>query len=115
MVERRDFIPEKGDIVALVFSPKQGHEQAGKRPALVVSPSEYNRKTGLFLACPVTSKVKGYPFEVTLPDFMTTQGVVLADQVKSLDWKHRKAAFIEKAPEGVLGAVTGRIRLLIGE
>ena len=83
----RRYVPRRGDIVWLSFTPQAGHEQAGRRPALVLSPSAYNRKVGLALFCPVTSRVKGYPFEVTVPKGLSVAGVVLADQVKSLDWQ----------------------------
>ena len=79
--------PERGALIWLTFKPQSGREQAGRRPALVVSPSAYNSKVGLALVCPITSKVKGYPFEVPLPDGGPVQGVVLADQLRSLDWR----------------------------
>ena len=79
------YVPRRGDLVWLSFDPQAGHEQAGRRPAFVLSPEAYNRKTGLFLACPVTSKEKGYPFEVSLPSGLQVSGVILADQLKSLD------------------------------
>ncbi len=114
MVESSRYVPDRGDIVELFFSPQKGHEQAGKRPALVLSPMAYNSRTSLFIACPITSREKGYPFEVALPEGCTTRGVVLADQVKSLDWTCRSASFIEKAPEAVYKAVLERIMVLIG-
>lgn len=83
------YCPNRGDIVWLTFSPQAGHEQAGRRPALVLSPESYNRKVGLALFCPITSQVKGYPFEVAVPPGFEVSGVVLSDQVKSLDWKAR--------------------------
>ena len=86
------YCPKRSDIVWLTFTPQAGHEQAGHRPALVLSPERYNRKVGLALACPITSQVKGYPFEVPIPPGLEVSGVVLADQVKSLDWKARKAS-----------------------
>lgn len=109
MVDR--YVPDRGDIVWLEFTPQTGHEQAGRRPALVVSPQTYNAKTSLMLACPITSKVKGYPFEVPLRG--TISGVVLADQLKSLDWQARKAEFIEEAPENVIGDTLEKIHLLL--
>lgn len=114
MVETSGYIPDRGDIAELIFSPQQGHEQAGKRPALVLSPMTYNSKTSLFIVCPITGKEKGYPFEVALPEGCKTYGVILTDQLKSLDWKCRSASFIEKAPEAVLNAVVERIMVLIG-
>ena len=89
MVKR--YVPDRGDIVWLNFTPQAGHEQAGHRPALVLSPAAYNGKTGLMLCCPITSQVKGYPFEVRLDAGADAQGVVLSDQVKSLDWQARQA------------------------
>ena len=85
------YVPERGDVVWLNFTPQAGHEQAGHRPALVLSPAAYNGKTGLMLCCPITSQVKGYPFEVQLSPDAGVRGVVLSDQVKSLDWRARQA------------------------
>jgi mRNA interferase MazF len=93
MVSR--YVPEEGDIVWLEFDPQAGHEQAGHRPAVVLSKKAYNRRTGLAIFCPITSRVKGYPFEVHV-EGLKIQGAVLADQVKSLDWKARRAKLIEK-------------------
>ena len=106
------YVPKRGDIIWLNFNPQAGHEQAGKRPALVLSPAEYNRKTHLLIACPITSKVKGYPFEVALTG-KKIDGVVLSDQVKSLDWHVRKAAFAEKAASAVIEEVQTKLMLLI--
>ena len=89
------YIPNRGDLVWLEFTPQTGSEQAGRRPALVISPKSYNGKVGLGLFCPITSRVKGYPFEVLLPEGSAVVGVVLADQLKSLDWRARKAKLIE--------------------
>lgn len=105
-----EYVPEAGDVVWLQFNPQSGHEQAGHRPALVVSPSNYNAKAGLMICCPLTSRVKGYPFEVALGD----GSVVLADQVKSLDWHARRARYKEKAPDTVLADVRAKLRALIG-
>jgi len=91
------YVPERGDLVWLNFTPQSGHEQAGKRPAIVLSPKAYNQKVGLALFCPITSKIKGYPFEVQLSTTSKVKGVILADQIKSLDWKNRQATFIQKA------------------
>ena len=102
--------PERGDLIWLSFSPQSGREQAGRRPALVVSPSTYNSKVGLALVCPITSRVKGYPFEVALPEGELVQGVVLADQLRSLDWRSRDAELIAKAPT----AVVERVLQLVG-
>lgn len=94
--------PARGDLIWLAFSPQSGREQAGKRPALVISPTAYNAKVGVALVCPITSKVKGYPFEVLLPPGCPVQGVVLADQLRSLDWRSRQAERIATAPIPVL-------------
>ena len=109
----RPYVPERGDIVWLQFSPQAGHEQAGHRPALVVSPLEYNRKVGLALLCPITSKVKGYPFEVELPAGLKTKGAVLSDQLKSLDWRVRKAKRVATVPGDVMDEVVARILALV--
>jgi len=107
------YVPAKGDVVWLEFSPQVGHEQAGRRPALCLSPWEYNKKVGLAIFCPITSQVKGYPFEVFLPDSVEINGVILADQVKNFDWKTRSASFICKIPDEVLSEVFGKIRTLL--
>ena len=112
MVEGR-FIPDRGDLVWLQFDPQSGHEQSGKRPALVISPAPYNGKVGLTLFCPVTSRVKGYPFEVVIPQHCPIEGVILSDQIKSLDWQSRQATFICKVPEETLAEVISKIDLLI--
>ena len=109
------YIPSRGDIVWLSFDPQAGHEQAGHRPAFVVSPEAYNRKTGLFLVCPITSKVKGYPFEVPLPSGLQVGGVILADQIKSLDWKARRAKFAAFTHDDVANEVAALILPLIDE
>ncbi|MBI6621542.1 endoribonuclease MazF [Pseudomonas corrugata] len=109
----RRYVPESGDIVWLYFDPQAGHEQAGHRPAVVLSPSSYNHKTGLMLCCPMTTQVKGYPFEVEVAG--ERLGAVLADQVKSLDWKARKAEFKGKLTPAELSAVRIRAIALIGE
>ena len=107
------FIPDRGDAIWLTFTPQAGHEQAGRRPALVLSPAAYNGKVGLALLCPITSQVKGYPFEVALPDGLPVSGVVLADQVKSLDWRARNADRIARLPESVTAEVLRRIQTLL--
>ena len=106
------YAPERGDVVWLSFNPQAGHEQAGRRPALVLSPKEYNNKVGLSLLCPITSQVKGYPFEVVIPDDCEVQGVVLSDQVKSLDWRIRDAEFFCRLPDEVLNEVLGKLLTL---
>jgi len=106
-------MPARGDLVWLQFTPQAGHEQAGTRPALVISPRAYNRRVGLALLCPVTSQVKGYPFEVPLPAGLRIQGVILADQLKSLDWRVRKARCAGQVPREVLEEVVARALALI--
>ena len=108
-----NYIPDRGDLVWLNFSPQSGHEQAGRRPAICLSPKEYNGKTGLAIFCPITSKIKGYPFEVKLPEGLPIKGVILADQIRSLDWRARKAEFIAKAPKEVLEETLNLIGLLL--
>ncbi|WP_342636732.1 endoribonuclease MazF [Ancylobacter aquaticus] len=105
------YVPEAGDIVWLQFSPQAGHEQAGHRPAVVLSPTSYNR-LGLMLCCPLTTKRKGYPFEVPIED--ERQGAVLADQVKSLDWRVRAASFKGRISDSELAQVRAKARSLIG-
>jgi mRNA interferase MazF len=107
------YIPDRGDAVWLDLTPHAGHEQAGRRPALVVSPITYNSKTGLALLCPITSKIKGYPFEVKLPESSRVRGVVLSDQVKCLDWRARRAELISHLPDSVTDEVRSMIRLLL--
>ena len=112
MVEA-DYVPRRGDIVWLHFTPQAGHEQAGRRPALVLSPQTYNEKTGLALCCPITSQVKGYPFEVHLPSLNVVTGVVLADQIKSLDWRARWARFACPTTLQVVAEVQGKVDALL--
>lgn len=107
------YIPERGDLVWLQLTPQSGHEQAGKRPALVISPKSYNAKVGLALMCPVTSKIKGYPFEVIIPQDLPIEGAILSDQLKSLDWQSRQASFICRAADETLLEVIAKIELLI--
>lgn len=108
------YTPKRGDVVWVSLDPQAGHEQAGRRPAFVVSPEAYNRKTGLFIACPITSRAKGYPFEVSLPPNSKVSGVILSDQIKSLDWKARRAEFASATDAATIGAVVDRILPLIG-
>ncbi|MBF6649123.1 MULTISPECIES: endoribonuclease MazF [unclassified Methylobacter] len=107
------YIPERGDLVWIAFDPQAGHEQAGRRPGLVITPHAYNAKAGLALICPVTSQVKGYPFEVALPVGGRVGGVVLADQVRSLDWAARQAEKASKVDGNVLAEVLAKIEALI--
>ena len=108
----RGYVPEAGDIVWLRFDPQAGHEQAGHRPALVVSPSAYNSKTGLMVCCPMTTRIKGYPFEVLIAG--TRPGAALADRVKSLDWVARKARRKGKVSRAELAEVRAKMIALIG-
>lgn len=106
------YIPHKGDIVWLDFDPQTGHEQKGHRPALCLSHYEYNKKTHLALFCPITSHIKGYPFEILLTNH-SISGCILSDQIKSLDWKSRNCRFIEKAHNDELDLVIEHIKLVI--
>lgn len=107
------YTPERGDVVWLHFNPQAGHEQAGRRPAVVLSPSSYNGRVGLAIVCPVTNQAKGYPFEVQIPNGLEVSGVALSDQVKSLDWRVRKAAFICKLPDETIAEVMQKLATLI--
>ena len=113
MVRRAPYAPDRGDLVWLTFDPRAGHEQRGRRPALVLSPKAYNALVGLGLFCPVTSQVKNYPFEVALPPKGKITGVVLSDQIRSLDWRARKAAFVGKAPAEIVEEVLAKVRTLV--
>jgi mRNA interferase MazF len=108
------FVPDAGDLIWLTFDPQAGHEQAGRRPALVLSPKSYNQRSGLALVCPVTNQIKGYPFEVQVPAGCGVTGAILADHVKSLDWKARQAARIGPVPSAVVNEVLGRLSPLLG-
>jgi mRNA interferase MazF len=108
------YVPERGDAVWLIFDPQAGHEQAGRRPAIVLSPKAYNEKSGLFIVCPITNRVKGYPFEVALPVDFSVRGVILSDQIKSLDWRARDAEFICSLPLPTLDEVIAKIKPLFG-
>ncbi len=107
------YVPDRGHAVWLTLNPHAGHEQAGRRPVLVLSPAPYNGKVGLALLCPVTSQVKGYPFEVVLPEGLPVTGVVLSDQIKSLDWRARRAEWICQVPEGTVAEVLARLGRLL--
>ncbi len=109
----RRYVPRRGDIVWLSFTPQAGHEQAGRRPALVLSPSAYNGKVGLALFCPITSQVKGYPFEVAIPPGGSVRGVVLSDRVKSLDWRARRAEFAHRLPGPEVAEVFAKVSALL--
>jgi len=106
------YIPKQGDIVWIDFTPKAGREQGGSRPALVISRSRSNRRIGLAVVCPITKQIKGYPFEVPIPEGLAVSGVVLVDQVKSLDWQARAVEFACKAPTELTVNVIKKLRLL---
>ena len=106
------YVPEAGDIVWLQFDPQAGHEQAGHRPALVLSPARYNKIRGMMICCPMTSRIKGYPFEVVVSQ--DPPSAVLSDQIKSLDWKARQASFKGKVSTGVLAEAQAKIKALLG-
>lgn len=108
------YVPQTGDFIWLTFDPQAGREQAGRRPALVLSPGTYNSKSGLALVCPITNQAKGYPFEVAVPASHGTTGVVLADHVKSVDWKARRAEKIGRCPSEAVDEVRARLAPLLG-
>jgi len=107
------YIPNRGDIVWVTFNPQAGHEQAGRRPALVLSPAAYNGKVGLAILCPITSQIKGYPFEVIIPAGLKIGGAILSDQAKSLDWKARQAEFVCKLPAATMAEVLDKLNTLL--
>jgi mRNA interferase MazF len=107
------YVPERGDIVWISLNPQAGHEQTGRRPAVVVSPRSYNGKVGLGLFCHITTHARGYPFEVSLPAGLKVSGVVLADQVKSLDWRVRQAEFCVRLPASISAEVIGKLAALL--
>lgn len=107
------YCPKQGDVVWISFNPQAGHEQAGHRPALVLSPQSYNRKVGLAILCPLTNQIKGYPFEVRVPDGLKASGAVLADQVKSMDWRARKASRLCSLPETIVRQVLNKVGTLL--
>lgn len=109
-----EYVPDRGDIVWLEFTPHAGREEAGRRPALVLSPLTYNRKVGLAVFCPITSRIKGFPFEVQLPEGIDVTGVILCDHVRNLDWRFRNAKFITRVSAGVMEDVTAHVIALIG-
>lgn len=109
---KKAYIPDRGDIIWLTLDPTKGHEQKGRRPVLIISPRKYNAMTNMSLACPITSTVKDYPFEVVIKS-PKINGVVISDQVRALAWKDRKADFVAKIPKDALDEVIKKIKLLI--
>ncbi len=108
-----NYVPKRGDVVWLDFDPQKGHEQANRRPALVLSPDAYNGLVGLALVCPITSQIKKLPFEVAVPTGLKVSGVILSDQLKSLDWKARNAVFICQLPQSILDDVLAKLATLL--
>lgn len=109
------FVPARGDVVWVTLNPQAGHEQAGRRPALVVSPQAYNGKVGLAVLCPITSQVKGYPFEVAVPPGLKVAGAILSDQVKSLDWRARRATLLCRLPRQTTREVLAKLAALLSD
>lgn len=108
-----NYIPNRGDVVWINMNPQVGHEQSGRRPAVVLSPYSYNAKVGLALFSPVTNPIKGYPFEVIIPEGFKVTGAILSDQVKSLDWKVRNAEFFDRIPESVTLEILTKLATLL--
>ena len=108
-------MPQRGDVVWITFNPQAGHEQAGRRPAVILSPGAYNAKVGLALLCPITNQIKGYPFEVVIPPGLRVSGAILADQVKSLDWQARQVEFICALPPLTISEILQKIGALLTE
>ncbi|MBI4304438.1 MAG: endoribonuclease MazF [Chloroflexi bacterium] len=109
----RTYIPDCGDVVWITLNPQAGHEQAGRRPAVVLSPQHYNDKTSLAIFCPITNQVKGYPFEVLIPERLPVKGAILSDQVKSLDWRARNAELICTLPDETTSEVLQKLGTLL--
>jgi mRNA interferase MazF len=108
-----NYVPDSGDLVKLDLNPPTGHEESGWRPAIVLSPQSYNRRSGLAVVAPITSQSKGYPFEVLLPPGLKLTGVVLSDHVKSVNWTARRMRYKDRAPTKLLRDVQERLRLLL--
>ncbi len=115
MLSSQTYVPKCGDLVWIALNPQAGHEQTGRRPAVVLSPKSYNSKTGLAIICPLTSQIKGYPFEVLLPEGIPISGVILSDQVKSLDWHTRNAEVICALPDETISEVLQKLSTLLSE
>ena len=110
----RQYVPRPGEVVWLEFDPHAGHEQAGTRPALVLSPAAYNARTSMMVCCPITNQVKNYPFEVLIRGNRNVTGAILSDQIKNLDWRARKARYKGKVSDDELAETLGKIRALLG-
>lgn len=110
---KKGYVPQRGDVVWITLNPQSGHEQAGRRPAVVLSPGIYNEKVELAILCPITNQIKGYPFEVLMPDGLPVSGVILADQIKSLDWRVRNAEWICTLPPRVAVEVLQKLGTLL--
>lgn len=115
MVSTQTYVPRCGDVVWITLNPQAGHEQTGRRPAVVLSPKSYNNKTGLAIFCPVTSHIKGYPFEVLLPEGLPVSGAILSDQVKSLDWRAHNTELISHLPDKIITDVLQKLNALLFE
>ena len=115
MVKPQSYVPGCGDVVWITLIPQTGHEQAGRRPAAVLSPRDYNVKTSLAIFCPITSQVKGYPFEVLIPPGLPVEGAILSDQVKSLDWQARNADLICPLPAETMSEVFEKLFTLLSQ
>ncbi|HXY74498.1 MAG TPA: type II toxin-antitoxin system PemK/MazF family toxin [Dehalococcoidales bacterium] len=113
MVKPRAYIPQRGDLVWITLNPQAGHEQAGRRPAVILSPRSYNRKTGLAILCPITSQIKNYPFEVIIPSRLPVTGAILSDQVKSLDWNARNIELICALPPETISEALEKLLTLL--
>ena len=110
---KKSYVPQRGDVVWIALNPQSGHEQAGRRPAVVLSPGIYNEKVELVILCPITNQIKGYPFEVIIPDGLPVSGVILADQIKSVDWRVRDAEWICALPPRVVVEVMQKLGTLL--
>jgi mRNA interferase MazF len=115
MVKPRAYVPGRGDVVWISLNPQAGHEQAGRRPGVVLSPKSYNSKVGLAILCPITGRPKGYPFEVPLPAGLPVTGAILSDQVKSLDWGARRAELICTLPDDTTSEALQKLATLLSE
>jgi len=113
MVSAASYVPRRGDVVWISLNPQAGHEQAGRRLAVVLSPAAYNEKVGLAVFCPVTTQVKGYPFEVCIPAGLPVSGAVLSDQIRTMDWRARNAELLCSLPASTVGEILGKLRTLL--